>query len=217
MKSLVIKFESVWDRATPPAAALCLVFFSLIPVHAFAAGALLVFGDSLSSAYGISQKEGWVTLLQERLRSSGLDYTVVNQSISGETTSGGAARIKAVIAQAKPAVSIIALGGNDGLRGLPVRQMRDNLAQMVTAAKSSGSKVLLVGMKMPPNYGQAYTREFATVFQELSRQHRVAVVPFMLEGMDARRDLFQADNIHPVASAQPMILDTIWKQLRPLL
>ena len=217
MKSLVIKFESVWDRATPPAAALCLVFFFLVPVHAFAAGALLVFGDSLSSAYGISQKEGWVTLLQERLRSSGLDYTVVNQSISGETSSGGATRIKAVIAQAKPVVSIIALGGNDGLRGLPVRQMRDNLAQMVTAAKSSGSKVLLVGMKMPPNYGQVYTRDFETVFQELSRQHRVAVVPFMLEGMDARRDLFQADNIHPVASAQPMILETIWKQLRPLL
>ncbi|OGA03927.1 MAG: arylesterase [Betaproteobacteria bacterium RIFCSPLOWO2_02_FULL_62_17] len=193
------------------------VFLALVPGHALAAGVVLVFGDSLSSAYGISQKEGWVTLLQERLRGNGLDYTVVNQSIAGETTSGGATRIKAVIAQAKPAVTIIALGGNDGLRGLPVRQMRDNLAQIVRTVKGAGGKVLLVGMKMPPNYGAAYTREFETAFAELAKQQRVAVVPFLLEGTDNRRELFQPDNIHPTAGAQPMILETVWKRLRPLL
>lgn len=197
--------------------ALGIFLLALVPGHALAAGVVLVFGDSLSSAYGISQKEGWVTLLQERLRRNGLDYTVVNQSIAGETSSGGAARIKAVIAQAKPAVSIIALGGNDGLRGLPVRQMRDNLAQIVRTAQGAGSKVLLVGMKMPPNYGAAYTREFETAFAELAKQQRVAVVPFLLEGTDNRRDLFQPDNIHPTAGAQPMILETVWKRLRPLL
>ena len=177
----------------------------------------MVFGDSLSSAYGISQKEGWVTLLQERLRRNSQDYTVVNQSIPGETTSGGATRIKSAIAQNKPAVTIVALGGNDGLRGLPVKQMLDNLDQIVRAAQGAGSKVLLVGMKMPPNYGQSYTREFESAFNELAKQRKVTVVPFLLEGMDDRRDLFQPDNIHPTAGAQPMILETIWKRLRPLL
>jgi len=207
MKSLLLKLCPV----------LGLFLLALVPGHALAAGVLLVFGDSLSSAYGISQKEGWVTLLQERLSRNGMDYTVVNQSIPGETTSGGATRIKATLAQTKPAVTIIALGGNDGLRGLPVGQMRDNLAQMVRAAQGAGSKVLLVGMKMPPNYGAAYTREFETAFADLAKQRRVALVPYMLDGMDARRELFQPDNIHPVAQAQPMVLDTVWKRLRPLL
>ena len=204
----------MWKRLFPLAGLALLAF---IPSYALGAGTLLVFGDSLSSAYGISQKEGWVTLLQERLRTNKLDYTVVNQSIPGETTSGGATRIKAVVAQSKPSVAIIALGGNDGLRGLPTRQMRDNLTQMVRAVQASGGKVLLVGMRMPPNYGAAYTREFQNAYAELAKQHRLALVPFMLDGMDDRRDLFQYDNIHPVASAQAMILDTIWKQLRPLL
>ncbi len=217
MKSLVIKLESVSRRTAAGLAALSLALLALVPGQAFAASVVLVFGDSLSSAYGISQKEGWVSLLQERLRRNGLDYTVVNQSIPGETTSGGATRIKATVAQAKPAVTIIALGGNDGLRGLPVGQMRDNLALMVRSARGAGAKVLLVGMKMPPNYGAAYTREFESVFAELAKQQRVAVVPFLLEGMDARRELFQPDNIHPVAAAQPMILETVWKRLRPLL
>jgi len=218
MKSLVMKLCPVMGPSVIGFATFSLVvFLALVPGHALAAGVVLVFGDSLSSAYGISQKEGWVTLLQERLRGNGLDYTVVNQSIAGETTSGGATRIKAVIAQAKPAVTIIALGGNDGLRGLPVRQMRDNLAQIVRTVKGAGGKVLLVGMKMPPNYGAAYTREFETAFAELAKQQRVAVVPFLLEGTDNRRELFQPDNIHPTAGAQPMILETVWKRLRPLL
>ena len=220
MKSLVDTLCPCPRLATRGLAAWSLIFGllpGLLPGHAFAAGVVLVFGDSLSSAYGISQKEGWVTLLQERLSKNKMDYTVVNQSIPGETTSGGATRIKAVVAQAKPAVTIIALGGNDGLRGLPVKQMRENLSQIVRAAQASGSKVLLAGMKMPPNYGPAYTREFETMFTELARQLRTGVVPFLLEGMDARRDLFQPDNIHPTAQAQPMIEDTVWKRLRPLL
>jgi len=216
MKSLVFKLFAGRFRFTSGLAAICLVL-ALLPAHTFAAGTILVFGDSLSSAYGISQKEGWVTLLQERLRNNKLDYTVVNQSIPGETTSGGASRIKAAIAQAKPAITIIALGGNDGLRGLPVKQMRENLAQMVRAAQSNGGKVLLAGMKMPPNYGAAYTREFETTFLELSKQMRTAVVPFLLDGMDERRDLFQPDNIHPTAGGQPLIVETVWKRLRPLL
>lgn len=216
MKSLVDKLCPCRRLATLGLAALSLLF-GLLPGHAFAAGVVLVFGDSLSSAYGISQKEGWVTLLQERLSKNRLDYTVVNQSIPGETTSGGATRIKAVMAQARPKVTIIALGGNDGLRGLPVKQMRENLAQIVRTAQASGSKVLLAGMKMPPNYGAAYTREFESMFTDLAKQLRTGVVPFLLDGMDTRRDLFQPDDIHPTAEAQPMIVDTVWKRLKPLL
>ena len=182
-----------------------------------AKGVVLIYGDSLSSAYGISQKEGWAALLQERLLGSKRDYTVVNQSIPGETTSGGASRIQSVIAQHRPAITIVALGGNDGLRGLPVSQMRENLERIVRTAQGAGSKVLLVGMKMPPNYGPAYTREFEAAFNELARQRKVAVVPFLLAGMESRRELFQPDNIHPVAAAQPMILETVWKSLTPLL
>jgi acyl-CoA thioesterase-1 len=220
MKSLNTK-NRPWRRRTGLGLAALELAISLVivllPGHAFAAGVVLVFGDSLSSAYGISQKEGWVTLLQERIRNNKLDYTVVNQSIPGETTSGGTSRIKAALAMVKPSVTIIALGGNDGLRGLPVKQMRENLTQMVRAAQVSGSKVLLLGMKMPPNYGAAYAREFETAFLDLSKQLRTAVVPFLLDGMDQRRNLFQPDNIHPTAEAQPMIVETVWKRLRPLL
>lgn len=220
MKSLIEEILSCLRPATRSLAAWSLLFglvCGLFPGHVNAAGVVLVFGDSLSSAYGISQKDGWVTLLQERLRKNKLDYTVVNQSIPGETTSGGATRIKAAVEKAKPAVTIIALGGNDGLRGLPVAQMRANILQMVRAAQASGGKVLLAGMKMPPNYGPAYTKEFETAFVDLAKQNRTALVPFLLEGMDARRDLFQPDNIHPTAEAQPMIVETVWKRLRPLL
>jgi acyl-CoA thioesterase I len=194
-----------------------LIGLALLPLNAVAAGVVLVMGDSLSSAYGIGQKEGWVTLLQERLRKNGLDYTVVNESIPGETTAGGASRIKAVVQKSKPTVAIIALGGNDGLRGLPIKQMREHLSQMVSTVKSSGGKVLLVGMKMPPNYGPSYTRDFETAFAEVAKQQKIASVPFMLEGVGERRELFQADNIHPTAEAQPAILDTVWRRLRPML
>ncbi len=178
---------------------------------------LLVFGDSLSAAYGIGQQAGWVTLLQERLRQKRLDYTVINASVSGETTSGGAARIASTLATYKPAIVIVALGANDGLRGLPLGQMRDNLAVMVTTAQKSGSRVLLVGMKLPPNYGPQYTRDFEQVYAELARRFKSARVPFLLEGVAGKHELFLDDNLHPTAAAQPAILENVWKGLAPLL
>jgi acyl-CoA thioesterase-1 len=184
---------------------------------AWARPTILVFGDSLSAAYGIDQKQGWVALLESRVQQKRLDYTVVNESISGETTSGGASRIGAALAAHKPAVVIVELGANDGLRGLPLEQMRANLGNIVRASQKARSRVLLVGMRMPPNYGEIYTREFAQVYADLAREYKTAFAPFLLEGMAERRELFQADNIHPTAQAQPMLLDNVWKALAPLL
>jgi acyl-CoA thioesterase I len=198
--------------------ALLLFSFVLASLAAAASpGRILVYGDSLSASYGIGQQEGWVALLQERLRKSGLDYTVANASISGETTSGGAARIAPTLVREKPGVVIVELGANDGMRGLPVAQMKDNLDRIVRAAKSAGSRVLLVGMKMPPNYGPAYTREYEEAFRKLAREHKLPLVPFFLEGIADRRELFQADQLHPTAQAQPILLEAVWRQLRPLL
>jgi len=182
-----------------------------------AAGTILVFGDSISAAYGLAQKEGWVALLGERLRERKLDYSVVNASISGETTAGGAARIDDALARWKPDVVIVALGGNDGLRGLAISQMKGNLTRIVTSAKAKRAKVLLVGMRMPPNYGPKYTREFQDAYVEVAKAESVPLVPFLLDGIGDKRDLFQADNIHPTSAAQPVILDTVWKGLEPLL
>lgn len=184
---------------------------------AHASPTLLVFGDSLSAAYGIGQQAGWVALLQERLRQKRLNYTVINASVSGETTSGGAARIAAALAAHKPAIVVVALGANDGLRGLPLAQMRDNLAVILRAAQKSGSRVLLAGMKMPPNYGPQYTQDFAQAYAALARQFKCALVPFLLDGVAGRRELFLEDNLHPNAQAQPVILENIWKGLAPML
>ena len=179
--------------------------------------AILVYGDSLSAAYGIARNEGWVTLLEQRLRQRHLDYTVANASISGETSSGGASRIAATLAQYRPRIVILALGANDGLRGLPVAQLRDNLAAIIRAAQKAGSRVLLVGMKMPPNYGPQYTREFEQAYAALAKQHKTAFVPFLLEGIDGKRDSFLDDNLHPTAQVQPLILENVWAGLAPLL
>jgi acyl-CoA thioesterase I len=146
-----------------------------------------------------------------------MDYTVANASISGETTSGGAARIAAALKAYKPGVIIVALGGNDGLRGLPPDEMRANLARIVTESQRARARVLLVGMRMPPNYGDSYTQQFAGVYARLAREHKTALVPFLLQGMDQRRELFQADNMHPTAAAQPILLENVWKALAPLL
>ena len=185
--------------------------------HANAGPTLLVYGDSLSAAYGIAQKEGWVTLLEQRLRQKHLDYTLANASISGETASGGASRVAATLAQHRPRIVILALGSNDGLRGLPVAQLRDNLAAIIRAAQKAGGRVLLVGMKMPPNYGPQYTREFEQVFAALSKQYKTAFVPFLLEGIAGKRENFLDDNLHPTAQVQPLILENVWSGLAPLL
>ena len=178
---------------------------------------VLVFGDSLSAAYGIAQSEGWPSLLQQRLKERRLDYTVVNASISGETTSGGASRINGALAEHKPVIVIVELGANDGLRGLPIDQMRANLRTIVQAAQKAGSRVLLVGMKLPPNYGPKYTSQFEQTFTGLSREFKCPLVPFLLAGMEYKRDLFVEDNLHPSAKAQPIILENVWKALEPML
>jgi len=196
---------------------LLLALALLGPGLAHAGATLLVYGDSLSAAYGIGQKQGWVTLLEERLRRKHFDYTVANASISGETSSGGASRIAATLAQHRPRIVILALGANDGLRGLPVAQMRDNLAAIVRAAQKAGSRVLLVGMKMPPNYGPQYTRELEQAYATLARRYKTAFVPFLLDGIAGKRDNFLDDNLHPTAQVQPLILDNVWTGLAPLL
>jgi acyl-CoA thioesterase I len=188
-----------------------------LAVPAQAGPAILVYGDSLSAAYGIARNEGWVTLLEERLRQRRLDYTVVNASISGETSSGGASRIATTLARHKPAILVLALGANDGLRGLPAAQMRENLAAIIRAAQKAGSRVLLVGMKMPPNYGPQYTQDFELAYAALARQFKLRLVPFLLEGVAGDRDLFLDDNLHPTAKAQPLILENVWKGLAPML
>jgi acyl-CoA thioesterase-1 len=196
---------------------LLIAWLMCLPLTAWADGTVLVYGDSLSAAYGLAQDAGWATLLQARLKQKGMDYTVVNASISGETTSGGAARIEEALRTHRPKVVILALGANDGLRGLPLAQMRANLGQMVRACKQAGSRVLLVGMHLPPNYGESYTRQFAQVYTDLAREYKTGLAPFLLEGVADRRELFQADNLHPVAAAQPVILDNVWKALAPIL
>lgn len=209
------QYESATRSALGPFVALLLLLLFQRP--AFAADTILVFGDSLSAAYGLSQDAGWTTLLQARLKQKRLDYSVANASISGETSSGGAARIDKALTQYRPAVVIVALGANDGLRGLPVEQMRANLARIVKASKQAGSRVLLVGMRMPPNYGDAYTQNFFDTYGFLAKEYRVALVPFLLEGIAERREMFLNDNIHPTAAAQPVVLDNIWNKLLPLL
>lgn len=196
-----------------------IVLFALATAWSAVAGAgtILVYGDSLSAAYGIGQKEGWVTLLEERLKQRRLDYTVANASISGETTSGGAARIDGALARFRPDVVILALGANDGLRGLPVPEIKANLVQIVRAAQARKARLLVVGMRMPPNYGPKYSQAFHQAFAEVAKENRTAYVPFLLEGMADRRELFLSDQIHPSAEAQPIILETVWKGLEPLL
>jgi len=182
-----------------------------------AAGTVLVYGDSLSAAYGIGQKEGWVSLLGGRLRERKADYIVANASISGETTAGGAARIDDALKRFQPAVLVLALGGNDGLRGLPVAEMKANLGRIARAAQARGARVLVVGMRIPPNYGPKYTQAFYDAFAEVARETKSAYVPFLLEGIADGREYFLPDQIHPTAAAQPLLLDTVWKGLEPLL
>ena len=189
---------------------------TLLAPAAQAAKTILVFGDSLSAAYGIRQEAAWPSLLARRLHEKKLDYTVVNASISGETTSGGRARLDAALARHAPQIVIIALGANDGLRGLPLAGMRDNLAAMTARAQGKKAKVLIVGQRLPPNYG-AYATQFEKVYGEVARARKAALVDFLLEGIATRPELFQADNMHPIAEAQPRLLDNVWRGLEPLL
>lgn len=178
---------------------------------------ILVAGDSLSAGYGLPQGSGWVALLQQRLAQRKLDYEVVNASISGDTTAGGRTRLPAALARYRPAVVIIELGANDGLRGQSIDDMRANLAEMVRACRASGARILLIGTRIPPNYGQQYTRKFQQAFVDVAKAQHVALVPFLMEGFAERREMFQADALHPAEQAQAMMLDTVWQHLAPLL
>ena len=181
---------------------------------------VLVVGDSLSAEYGLVRGQGWVALLEQRLKSLRSRLQVVNASISGDTTSGGRSRLPTLLRTHKPSVVVIELGGNDALRGLPLDVSRANLQAMIEASQQAGAKVLLVGMEMPPNYGARYAEQFRQLYVDLARQKRVPLVPFFLKGIADRTDamdFFQADRIHPNEAAQPKMLDNVWPALQPLL
>lgn len=178
---------------------------------------MLVLGDSLSAAYGIEPERGWVSLLAARLDEREYGYRVVNASLSGDTTRGGRARLPRALEVHRPAIVVLELGGNDGLRGTPIDEMRANLAAMIEASRSSCADVLLAGMRIPPNYGRAYTEKFHRIYHSLAEQHEVTLLPFLLDGIALERDLMQEDGIHPNADAQPLILDRVWERLEPLL
>jgi acyl-CoA thioesterase-1 len=178
---------------------------------------ILVVGDSLSAEYGLQRGQGWVQLLANRLQQSGSNYTVANASISGDTTSGGRTRLPALLKQHRPSIVIIELGGNDGLRGLPVARMQDNLVAMVRASQATGARVIVAGIRMPANYGREYTERFYAAFADVAKQYNTALVPFLLDGFSDSADFFQADRIHPSAQAQARILQTVWPVLEPMI
>jgi acyl-CoA thioesterase-1 len=178
---------------------------------------ILSFGDSLSAAYGLQPEEGWVALLQRRLRSQGYEYQIINASVSGETSSGGLERLPHLLALHHPAVVLVELGANDGLRGLPLPTVHDNLAHIIMLAKDAGAQVLLLGIRLPPNYGPRYNNGFADLYSELAREAQVPLVPFLLAGVALDPALMQADGLHPRAAGEPRVLDTVWPYLTPLL
>jgi acyl-CoA thioesterase I len=179
---------------------------------------ILVFGDSISAGYGLAHVEqGWVELLKKRLKDEGYGYEVINASVSGETTAGGLARLPRALELHHPKILVLELGGNDGLRALPIAQMRANLAQMVDLASAAGATVLLLGMRMPPNYGVEYTEQFSASFGELARDRKLQLVPFLLNDIALSPNLMQEDNIHPNPLGQPILLQNVWPSLRPLL
>jgi acyl-CoA thioesterase-1 len=184
---------------------------------AYAEQVVLVFGDSLSAAYGIPPAQGWVALLGERIAAAKLPWRVVNASVSGETTSGGLRRLPEDLRRHKPAVVLIALGPNDALRGQPVANARANLERMIAETRKSNAEPVLIGFMIPPNYGIDYAREFREMYREIARREKLALVPFLLEGIADRREMFQADQLHPTAAAQPRLLDNVWPVVEPVL
>ena len=194
---------------------LCLMLCA--PAAYSASKTLLVLGDSISAEYGLPRESGWVSLLQKRLSDDKLAVNVVNASISGETTAGGLTRLPALLQQHKPALLIIELGGNDGLRGLSLAATQANLREMIKSAERIGARVLLLGMRVPPNYGPDYSKRFAAMYQGLGRERNVKLVPFLFAGLEDTERFFQQDRIHPNQRAQAVMLDTVWPVLRPLL
>ena len=193
------------------------IYFLVVPAVTAADKSLLVLGDSLSAGYGIDVEHGWVVLLQERLTSRGYAYHVVNASISGDTTSGAYARLAELLSAAQPEIAIIELGGNDGLRGLPLEEMYQNLSRIIARIREHKTRVLLIPIQLPPNYGPIYTVQFMEVYQRLAAAHDVVAGKFLLDGVVLNPDLMQADGIHPKANAQMQVLDNVWPFLQPML
>lgn len=193
----------------------CLLFS--LPAASSEKKTLLVLGDSLSAAYQMPQASGWVSLLQERLEEKQLNWQVVNASISGETTSGGLTRLPDLLGQQQPEIVLIELGGNDGLRGQPPARIQNNLQQMIDLSHAADAQVILAGILLPPNYGRRYLEAFEQVFTNLAEKNQLTFIPFFLEGVADQPELMQDDGIHPTAEAQPLILETVWAQLQPLL
>ena len=196
---------------------LLILWMTAVPAYADTP-VILVFGDSISAGYGLPRVDrGWVALLQAKLKTAGYGDEVVNASVTGETTAGGLARLPRALGLHHPAVVVLELGGNDGLRALPIEQMRANLSRMIDLAKDAGAKILLLGMRIPPNYGREYTEQFSAVYADLARDKHVPLVPFLLRDVALRPDLMQADGVHPVEAAQPLLLANVWPTLEPLL
>ncbi|MFQ5470152.1 MAG: arylesterase [Gammaproteobacteria bacterium] len=194
---------------------LLLINFCLLPTLTLASPNIIVLGDSLSAGYGINQKDSWVSLLKNRISTRKIDYTIINASISGETTSGGLSRIGSILDQ-EPEIIVLELGANDGLRGLPLGEMKQNLTNIIEMGIEKNSKILLVGMRIPPNYGRRYSENFALIYVELAKKYQIQLVPFLLAGLDNKAK-FQADGLHPTAEAQTIILENVWLKLKPML
>ena len=197
--------------------ALVLLAALWVPAGWCAGQTIVVVGDSLSSGYGLAAEQSWVTTLQSHLHTEGYGYEVVNASIAGDTSSGGLARLPRLLESHDPAIVVIELGGNDGLRGQPVAALRDNLAKMIELSQASGASVLLAGMQIPPNFGGAYTQALSAVYPELAAKYTIALVPFLLEGVALKPELMQHDRIHPNAAGQKILFDNIWPVLTELL
>ncbi|HET7203564.1 MAG TPA: arylesterase [Steroidobacteraceae bacterium] len=219
MPSAASTVSSITARSSFVILVLCLSVLAAVPARAASAASptIVVLGDSLSAAYGIRVEQGWVSLLQARLRAKGYGHRVINASSSGETTGGALARLPRVLAMHRPAVVVVELGANDGLRGLPIADIRSNLESIIQLSQQAGARILLVGMHIPPNYGPSYTRQFHELFGELGRKHRLARVPFLLEDVALDEGYMQDDGLHPTAAAQPLLLAEIWPRLEPLL
>lgn len=181
------------------------------------AQSILVVGDSIGAGFGMNPKDGWVNLLDEKLKAEGYQYEMVNRSISGDTTTNGLRRLPKLLEQVKPEITIIELGGNDGLRATPATKILENLSAMIQLAQESNSKVLLIGIQLPPNYGDAYLERFLAIYPELGEKHQIAVLPSIVENVGGNNDLMQNDGIHPNKEAQPIIVESVWEKIKPLL
>lgn len=222
--SVILNMDTTfrWKRRAAAAALLGILLAVTAPARAATAPAssppvIVVLGDSLSAEYGLPRDTGWVSLLRQRLSTERIDYSVANASVSGDTTSGGRARLPAVLQRLKPSIVVVELGSNDALRGVPLATTEQNLRGIIASARRAQAKVVLVGMYVPPNYGPDYTQKFHAVYTRLSKDLGVPLVPFLLAGIEDKPDMFQADQMHPAQQAQRILLDNVWPTLKPLL